>query len=46
MAKLLFVIFIFLLAIIAFFAIRSLFKKRGSNARKGFDIPEIEIYQG
>ena len=43
MIKIIFWIFIFLLTGISFFAIRSLFKKRGNNSGKGFDIPEIDL---
>jgi hypothetical protein len=43
MFKIIFFILIFLLAVIAFFAIRSLFKKRVSNSGKGFDIPEMDL---
>lgn len=43
MIKIIFLTFIFLLPGIAFFAIRSLFKKRGSNSGKGFDIAEIDL---
>ncbi len=43
MIKINFWILIFLLAGIAFFAIRSLFKKRDSNPGKEFDIPEIDL---
>ena len=43
MIKIIFLTLIFLLAGIAFFVIRSLFKKRGNNSEKGFDIPEIDL---
>ncbi len=43
MAKIFFWIFIFLLSVIAFLAIRSLLKKTGSNNKKEFDISEIDL---
>jgi hypothetical protein len=43
MIKIIFLTLIFFLAVIAFFAICSLLKKRRGNFGKGFDIPEIDL---
>ena len=43
MAKIIFWILIFLLAFIAFFAIRSLLKKTDNSNKKQFDIHDIDL---
>ena len=43
MAKIIFWILIFLLAFIAFFAIRSLLNKTDNSNKKQFDIPDIDL---